>query len=44
MMILIFYYHVFNVDYRWEEVGETKLEKFPRVQAPNGMHMRFLSN
>ncbi|KAI5441577.1 cytochrome P450 85A [Lathyrus oleraceus] len=36
--------HYILTRYRWEEVGETKLKKFPRVQAPNGMHMRFLSN
>ncbi|CAL5186597.1 unnamed protein product [Lathyrus oleraceus] len=35
--------HYILTRYRWEEVGETKLEKFPRVQAPNGMHMRFSS-
>ncbi|AES68356.1 putative cytochrome P450 [Medicago truncatula] len=29
--------------YRWEEVGGNKLMKFPRVQAPNGLHMRFSS-
>ncbi|PKI55361.1 hypothetical protein CRG98_024271 [Punica granatum] len=26
--------------YRWEEVGENKIVKFPRVAAPNGLHIR----
>ena len=25
---------------RWEEVGRQKLLKFPRVEAPNGLHIR----
>ncbi|MED6180100.1 Cytochrome P450 85A [Stylosanthes scabra] len=31
--------HYFVTRYRWEEVGGTLL-KFPRVQAPNGLHIR----
>ncbi|XP_004507293.1 cytochrome P450 85A-like [Cicer arietinum] len=36
--------HHFVTKYRWEEVGENKLVKFPRVQAPNGLHIRISSN
>ncbi|XP_008775849.2 cytochrome P450 85A-like [Phoenix dactylifera] len=32
--------HHFVTKYRWEEVGSTKLLKFPRVEAPNGLHIR----
>ncbi|KAH7840636.1 hypothetical protein Vadar_019517 [Vaccinium darrowii] len=32
--------HYFVTRYRWEEVGEEKLLKFPRVEAPNGLHVR----
>ncbi|KAG5535208.1 hypothetical protein RHGRI_023107 [Rhododendron griersonianum] len=28
---------------RWEEVGGEKLRKFPRVEAPNGLHIRVSS-
>lgn len=32
--------HYFVTRYRWEEVGGDKLMKFPRVEAPNGLHLR----
>lgn len=32
--------HYFVTRYRWEEVGGDKLLKFPRVEAPNGLHLR----
>ncbi|KAF5735609.1 cytochrome P450 85A [Tripterygium wilfordii] len=32
--------HYFVTQYRWEEVGGDKLMKFPRVEAPNGLHIR----
>ncbi|KAL6994115.1 Cytochrome P450 85A [Sarracenia purpurea var. burkii] len=32
--------HYFVTRYRWEEVGGEKLMKFPRVEAPNGLHIR----
>ncbi|KAJ0692495.1 putative cytochrome P450 [Helianthus annuus] len=32
--------HYFVTKYRWEEVGGDKLMKFPRVEAPNGLHIR----
>ncbi|RYR32945.1 hypothetical protein Ahy_A10g047468 isoform A [Arachis hypogaea] len=32
--------HYLVTRYRWEEVGGDKLLKFPRVQAPNGLHIR----
>lgn len=32
--------HYFVTNYRWEEVGGDKLMKFPRVEAPNGLHIR----
>ncbi|XP_057447745.1 cytochrome P450 85A-like [Lotus japonicus] len=35
--------HYFVTRYRWEEVGGDKLMKFPRVQAPNGLHIRVTS-
>ncbi|KAJ1376129.1 Cytochrome P450 [Sesbania bispinosa] len=35
--------HYFVTTYRWEEVGGEKLMKFPRVQAPNGLHIRVAS-
>ncbi|XP_043706109.1 cytochrome P450 85A-like isoform X1 [Telopea speciosissima] len=31
--------HYFVTRYRWEEVGGDKLIKFPRVTAPNGLHI-----
>ncbi|CAD5165634.1 cytochrome P450 85A-like [Musa acuminata AAA Group] len=37
--IAIFLHH-FVTKYRWEEVGRQKLLKFPRVEAPNGLHIR----
>ncbi|CAL5369767.1 unnamed protein product [Camellia sinensis] len=35
--------HYFVTSYRWEEVGGDKLMKFPRVEAPNGLHIRVSS-
>ncbi|KAK9277140.1 hypothetical protein L1049_006679 [Liquidambar formosana] len=32
--------HYFVTKYRWEEVGGDKILKFPRVKAPNGLHIR----
>lgn len=32
--------HYFVTRYRWEEIGGDKLMKFPRVEAPNGLHIR----
>ncbi|KAK1306403.1 Cytochrome P450 85A1 [Acorus calamus] len=32
--------HYFVTRYRWEEVGNDKLVKFPRVEAPNGIRVR----
>ncbi|XP_062150209.1 cytochrome P450 85A-like [Alnus glutinosa] len=32
--------HYFVTRYRWEEVGECKILKFPRVEVPNGLHIR----
>ncbi|XP_020244260.1 cytochrome P450 85A-like [Asparagus officinalis] len=34
--------HYFVTRYRWEEVGGDKLVTFPRVEAPNGLHIRVL--
>ncbi|KAL2586083.1 hypothetical protein AAZV13_13G032500 [Glycine max] len=34
--------HYFVTRYRWEEVGGDKVMRFPRVEAPNGLHIRFL--
>ncbi|KAF3444909.1 hypothetical protein FNV43_RR14602 [Rhamnella rubrinervis] len=36
--------HYFVTRYRWEEVGGDKLMKFPRVEAPNGLHIRVSSH
>ncbi|CAL9767092.1 unnamed protein product [Musa acuminata subsp. burmannicoides] len=36
--------HYFVTRYRWEEVGGDKIVKFPRVQAPNGLHIRVWEN
>ncbi|XP_050230477.1 cytochrome P450 85A-like [Mercurialis annua] len=35
--------HYFVTRYRWEEVGGDTLMKFPRVEAPNGYHLRVSS-
>ncbi|CAI8591956.1 unnamed protein product [Vicia faba] len=35
--------HYFVTRYRWKEVGGDKLMKFPRVVAPNGLHIRVSS-
>ncbi|CAI9109881.1 OLC1v1009806C4 [Oldenlandia corymbosa var. corymbosa] len=32
--------HYFVTRYSWEEVGGDKLMKFPRVEAPNGLHLK----
>ncbi|CDP19976.1 unnamed protein product [Coffea canephora] len=32
--------HYFVTTYRWEEVGGDELMKFPRVEAPNGLHLK----
>ncbi|KAG1366759.1 cytochrome P450 85A1-like [Cocos nucifera] len=37
--IAVFLHH-FVTKYRWEEVGGDRLLKFPRVEAPNGLHIR----
>ncbi|XP_037481815.1 cytochrome P450 85A1-like [Triticum dicoccoides] len=31
----------FVTRYRWEEEGKNTILKFPRVEAPNGLHIRF---
>ncbi|XP_057492731.1 cytochrome P450 85A1-like [Actinidia eriantha] len=36
--------HYFVTKYRWEEVGGDQLMKFPRVEAPNGLHVRVSSH
>ncbi|KAJ8751687.1 hypothetical protein K2173_025851 [Erythroxylum novogranatense] len=36
--------HYFVTRYRWEEVGGDTLLKFPRVEAPNGLHIRISSH
>ncbi|XP_044506685.1 cytochrome P450 85A-like [Mangifera indica] len=35
--------HYFVTRYRWNDVGGDKLMKFPRVEAPNGLHIRVSS-
>lgn len=35
--------HYFVTSYRWEEVEGNKLVKFPRVEAPKGLHIRVSS-
>ncbi|KAM3393480.1 hypothetical protein ACQJBY_014282 [Aegilops geniculata] len=32
--------HYFVTRYRWEEEGQNTILKFPRVEAPNGLHIR----
>uniref|UniRef100_A0A453A8M9 Cytochrome P450 85A1 n=1 Tax=Aegilops tauschii subsp. strangulata TaxID=200361 RepID=A0A453A8M9_AEGTS len=32
--------HYFVTQYRWEEEGKNTILKFPRVEAPNGLHIR----
>ncbi|KAL2532004.1 Cytochrome [Abeliophyllum distichum] len=36
--------HYFVTRYNWEEVGGDTLMKFPRVEAPNGLHIRVSTN
>ncbi|KAH7840612.1 hypothetical protein Vadar_019193 [Vaccinium darrowii] len=40
IVTIAIFVHYFVTRYRWEEVGEEKLLKFPRVEAPNGLHVR----
>ncbi|KAG5532723.1 hypothetical protein RHGRI_027133 [Rhododendron griersonianum] len=40
IVTIAIFLHYFVTRYRWEEVGEEKLLKFPRVEAPNGLHVR----
>ncbi|KAF5457610.1 cytochrome P450 85A [Juglans microcarpa x Juglans regia] len=35
--------HYLVTRYRWEEIGGDRLMKFPRVEAPNGLHIRVSS-
>ncbi|KAG6660131.1 hypothetical protein CIPAW_03G084100 [Carya illinoinensis] len=35
--------HYLVTRYRWEEIGGDELLKFPRVEAPNGLHIRVSS-
>ncbi|XP_074588962.1 cytochrome P450 85A1-like [Curcuma longa] len=39
IVVVAVFLHHFATMYRWEEVGENKLLKFPRVEAPNGLHI-----
>ncbi|ONK67417.1 uncharacterized protein A4U43_C06F20040 [Asparagus officinalis] len=32
--------HYFVTRYRWEEVGGDTMQQSPRVEAPNGLHIR----
>ncbi|KAJ0042325.1 hypothetical protein Pint_18968 [Pistacia integerrima] len=36
--------HYFVTRYRWNEIGGDKLMRFPRVEAPNGLHIRVSSH
>lgn len=36
--------HHFITQYRWEEVGKNEIMKFPRVEAPNGLHIKVWEN
>ncbi|CAN0879658.1 Cytochrome P450 85A1 [Linum grandiflorum] len=40
IVIISLFLHCFITQYRWEEIGGEKLIEFPRVEAPNGMHLR----
>ncbi|XP_057493369.1 cytochrome P450 85A-like [Actinidia eriantha] len=40
IVIISTFLHYFVTQYRWEEVGGEKILKFPRVEAPNGLHVR----
>ncbi|EHA8590206.1 Cytochrome P450 85A1 [Cocos nucifera] len=40
MVEIATFLHHFVTKYRWEEVGDNKIQKFPRVEAPNGLHIR----
>ncbi|KAJ0981950.1 hypothetical protein J5N97_010205 [Dioscorea zingiberensis] len=35
--------HYFVTRFRWEEVGRNEIMKFPRVEAPNGVHIKVWS-
>ncbi|XP_057766780.1 cytochrome P450 85A1-like [Salvia miltiorrhiza] len=34
--------HYFVTTYRWEEIGGERIVEFPRVEAPNGYHIRLV--
>ncbi|CAK9142436.1 unnamed protein product [Ilex paraguariensis] len=34
--------HYFVTRYRWEEIGGEEIHKFPRVEAPKGLHLKVL--
>ncbi|KAJ4710723.1 Cytochrome P450 [Melia azedarach] len=36
--------HYFVTSYRWEEVGGDEIQQFPRVEAPNGLHIKLSKN
>ncbi|KAG0494763.1 hypothetical protein HPP92_005757 [Vanilla planifolia] len=40
ILMISTFLHYFVTRYRWEEVEGEKLLKFPRVEAPNGLHIR----
>ncbi|XP_021667225.2 cytochrome P450 85A1 [Hevea brasiliensis] len=40
IVIISTFLHYFVTKYRWEEVGGDEILKFPRVEAPNGLHIR----
>ncbi|KAM0937877.1 hypothetical protein DsansV1_C24g0183831 [Dioscorea sansibarensis] len=35
--------HYFITRFRWEEVGVNEILKFPRVETPNGVHIKVWS-
>ncbi|KAG8654236.1 cytochrome P450 85A1 isoform X2 [Manihot esculenta] len=40
IVIISTFLHYFVTQYRWEEVGGDEILEFPRVEAPNGLHIR----
>ncbi|CAN0896209.1 Cytochrome P450 85A1 [Linum grandiflorum] len=40
IVVVSLFLHCFVTQYRWDEVGGEKLMQFPRIEAPNGMHLR----
>ncbi|KDP41328.1 hypothetical protein JCGZ_15735 [Jatropha curcas] len=40
IVIISIFLHYFVTQYSWEEVGGNEILKFPRVEAPNGFHIR----